>query len=145
MSLLPALDLGDGLNLPENAPTLRAGSSMARSGSSVTFFPLLADVDIFTVSDIRSGRPYESSSEGGKSQSHLPSPFTSWTWLDLTIYVGLTAAPASNRAALTPDVDLDIFMSTFAPQTTHASALNQRSIQPQPTDRNQFSCLPTQA
>lgn len=53
--------------------------------------------------------------------SHLlPSPFTN---LDLDLYfVGLTAAPA----ALTPDVDLDIFMSTFAPQTHERT--HQRSI-----------------
>ena len=66
---------------------------------------------------------------GGKSQSHLPSPFTISTWLDLTTFVGRAATPASNRGALTPDVDLDIFMSTL---TTHASALNQRSIHTTP-------------
>jgi hypothetical protein len=58
-----ALNLGDRLDLPENAPTLREGSRTARSGSSVTFFLLLADVDMFTVSDVRSGRPCEWSSE----------------------------------------------------------------------------------
>jgi hypothetical protein len=76
---------------------------------------------------------------GGKSQSHVPSPFTSSTWLDLTTFVGLAAAPVSNRGALTPDVDLDIFMSTFA--LRHHERTSAQSIS-QPTDRNQISCLP---
>jgi hypothetical protein len=66
---------------------------------------------------------------GGKSQSHLPSPFTISTWLDLTTFVGRAATPASNRGALTPDVDLDIFMSTFALRHTSAPVLNSYHTQ----------------
>jgi hypothetical protein len=76
---------------------------------------------------------------GGKSQSHLPSPFTSSTWLDLTTFVGLAAGPASNRGALTPDVDLDIFIVNLRTQTHERTSAQSIS---QPTDRNQISCLP---
>lgn len=58
------IELGDGLDLPENAPTLRAGSRTARSGSSAGLLLLAADVDIFTESDVWTGRPCESSNDG---------------------------------------------------------------------------------
>jgi hypothetical protein len=122
---------------------------MARSGSSVGFLLFPADVDMFIESDVWLGRPCESSNDDGR-QKLIASAFSLHAALDLDLdltarllWGSHAAAPASNRGALTPDVDLDIFMSTFAPQTrAHPQVLNSYRNQQTGTS---FPASPSQA